>query len=77
MAMHTVHLSTIQGATLIAWHAQQDIQAVRLDGVERLYIRGEKITLPADYHGPVQIVINACGAGMTAGALLAALGVVV
>lgn len=65
--MNTAHLTTIPDATLIAWHSDEDIQAVRI-GVtcEELYVDGRLIPLGAEHAHPTQQVINYCRAGKRA-----------
>ena len=57
------HLTSIPNATLIAWHSDQDVQAVRIDGAERLYVDGRLIPLTDAQAHPTQMVINYCSAG--------------
>lgn len=60
----TEHLTPIEGATLIAWHRSQDVQAVQMpDMTDRLYVFGRYVPLTEAHHSPVQQVINYCRAG--------------
>jgi len=69
----TSHLSPLpEGAVLIAWHTQEDVQAVRLANQEEaLLIAGRRVPLdPArDWH-PSQLVINIAREGKRAGRAL-------
>lgn len=56
----TSHLTPVVG-TLLTWHTDEDIQAVRLgDDTEVLYVDGKRIALPENYVHPSQQVINYC-----------------
>jgi hypothetical protein len=57
------HLSKIIGATVIAWHNTEDVQAVRLadGGEEVLFVDGREIHLGPDQRHAVQWVVAYCG----------------
>ena len=66
MTMNSDHLTKIDGvAALLAWHREQDVQAVRLaDGAEALFVDGKRVALDPDKHyWPSQQVINYCRGG--------------
>lgn len=58
----TSHLSPApEGATLLAWHSTEDVQAVRLcDGSQSLMLAGRAIPLTARHGHATQQVINYC-----------------
>jgi len=56
-----IHLTPIKGATLLAWHNQEDVQAVRLaDGEEALFVDGKRIPIRDMDFWPVQQVVFYC-----------------
>ena len=59
MAQKTEHLTKIEHARPVAWHNDEDIQAIRIgESCEELYVDGKFV--PVDC--PVQEVINYCHA---------------
>lgn len=65
--MSSSHLTIVPGSILLAWHSTQNIQAIRLHGLDCLYVNGRRMDLDLrNDFGPVQAVINACRADLTA-----------
>lgn len=61
MPNNLTHLTVIPGATVLVWHTEEDIQAVRVAGIEYLIVDGHRVALTDnDYHA-TQSVINYCG----------------
>lgn len=63
-ARSTAHLTAIPGTqAIIAWHTSEDIQAIRHNDEECLYVDGVFVPMPSTHHTPVQQVVNYCRAG--------------